>query len=69
MEQRRNQLIRCSCGNILAGYDESGLNVTKKGRVAIFSSRSAEITLICEHCGQKIGFVLDKHGLHWNTQD
>lgn len=64
-----NQLIRCPCGNILAGYDESGLNVTKKGRVAIFSSRSAKVMLLCERCGQKMGFVLDENGIHWNTQD
>lgn len=69
INHRNNQLNRCHCGNILAGYDESGLNVTRKGRVAIISSHSAEVTLICEHCGQKMGFVLDENGLHWNTRD
>lgn len=64
-----NQLVRCPCGNVLAGYDGTDLNVTKKGRVAIFSSHSAEITLVCEHCGQKMGFVLDEHGLHWNVRN
>lgn len=68
-KHRNNQLIRCSCGNILAGYDESGLNVKKKGRVAIISSHSTEVMLICERCGQKMDFVLDEHGIHWNTRD
>ena len=30
MEQRKNQLLRCPCGNILAGYDGRSLTIRKK---------------------------------------
>ena len=29
MEQRKNQLLRCPCGNILAGYDGRSLTIRK----------------------------------------
>ena len=60
MEQRRNQFVRCPCGNILAGYDGHNLIIRKKGRsVAVASSCQATIKITCEDCRRTVNVLLD----------
>lgn len=54
-----NQLLRCPCGNILAGYDGDTLTIRKKGRSVAVESCQATIKITCEDCGQAIDVLLD----------
>lgn len=58
-EHRSNQLIRCPCGNILAGYDGHDLTIRKKGRSVTVASCQATIKITCEDCGRAIDVLLD----------
>lgn len=59
MEQRKNQLLRCPCGNILAGYDGRSLTIRKKGRSVAVASGRANVEITCEDCGRRIDVLLD----------
>lgn len=56
---KNSQLIRCPCGNILAGYDGNTLTIRKKGRSAAVASSQADIKITCEDCGRTIDVLLD----------
>lgn len=56
---KNNQLIRCPCGNILAGYDGRNLTIRRKGRSAVVASCQATIKITCEDCGRAIDVLLD----------
>lgn len=58
------QLIRCHCGNILAGYDGRNLTIRKKGRSVAVESCQANIKITCEDCGQAITVLLDEQAVH-----
>ena len=60
----RNQLIRCPCGNILAGYDGHNLTIRKKGRSVAVASCQANIEITCEDCGCRIDVLLDGQADH-----
>ncbi len=63
-EQKKN-LIRCSCGNVLAGYSmEGSMNITKKGRTAVVSSSHAEVSIKCERCGNWTVIKLDNKSFY-----
>lgn len=64
MEQRKNQLLRCPCGNILAGYDGRSLTIRKKGRSVAVASCQATIKITCEDCGRAIRVLLDEQAVH-----
>lgn len=64
MEQRKNQLLRCPCGNILAGYDGRSLTIRKKGRSVAVASSQANIEITCEDCGCRIDVLLDLSLIH-----
>ena len=64
MEQRKNQLLRCPCGNILAGYDGRNLTIRKKGRAIAVESCQATIKITCEDCGRAIDALLDEQAVH-----
>lgn len=59
-----NQLIRCLCGNILAGYDGRNLTIRKKGRSVAVASSRANIEITCEDCGRAITVLLDGQAVH-----
>lgn len=56
---KNSQLIRCPCGNILAGYDGNTLTIRKKGRSVAVASCQATIKITCEDCGRAIDVLLD----------
>ena len=56
---KNNQLVRCPCGNILAGYDGHNLTIRKKGRSVAVASSQANIKITCEDCGRRIDVLLD----------
>ena len=58
-KHENNQLVRCHCGNILAGYDGHNLTIRKKGRSVTVASSQAKIEIICEDCGRGIDVLLD----------
>lgn len=62
--KKSNQLIRCPCGNILAGYDGDTLTIRKKGRSVAVESCQANIEITCEDCGCKIDVLLDGQAVH-----
>lgn len=63
-DQKRS-LIRCSCGNVLAGYSmEGSMNITKKGRTAVISSSHAEVSVKCERCGNWTIIKLDNKDVY-----
>ena len=61
---KNNQLIRCPCGNILAGYDGHNLTIRKKGRSVAVESCQANIEITCEDCGRRIDVLLDGQAVH-----
>ena len=61
---RNNQLIRCHCGNILAGHDGHNLTIRKKGRSVAVASSQANIKITCEDCGRRIDVLLDGQAIH-----
>ena len=61
---KNNQLIRCPCGNILAGYDGRNLTIRKKGRSVAVESCQANIKITCEDCGRRIDVLLDGQAIH-----
>ena len=70
MEQRKNQLLRCPCGNILAGYDGHNLTIRKKGRSVAVASCQANIEITCEDCGCRIDVLLDgQASIHGQWQE
>ena len=70
MEQRKNQLHRCPCGNILAGYDGHNLTIRKKGRSVAVASSQANIKITCEDCGRRIDVCLmDRPSIHGQWQE
>ena len=62
--KKSNQLIRCPCGNILAGYDGDTLTIRKKGRSVAVASCQANIKITCEDCGRRIDVLLDGQTIH-----
>ncbi len=64
VNHRNNQLIRCHCGNILAGYDGHNLTIRKKGRSVAVASSQANIEITCEDCGCRIDVLLDGQAIH-----
>lgn len=64
VNHRNNQLIRCHCGNILAGYDGHNLTIRKKGRTVAVASSQANIEITCEDCGCRIDVLLDGQAIH-----
>lgn len=52
-------LIRCRCGNIIAGYDGNVLTISRKGRIAAIRSEQADVTVMCEKCGRTTRILLD----------
>lgn len=61
---KNNQLVRCICGNILAGYDGRSLTIRKKGRSVAVVSCQANIEITCEDCGCRIDVLLDGQADH-----
>ena len=64
MEQRKNLLLRCPCGNILAGYDGRSLTIRKKGRSVAVASSQANIEITCEDCVCRFDVLLDGQAIH-----
>ena len=62
--KKSNQLIRCPCGNTLAGYDGDTLTIRKKGRSVAVESCQANIEITCEDCGRRIDVLLDGQAVH-----
>lgn len=63
-KHKNNQLIRCPCGNILAGYDGNTVTIRKKGRSVAVASSQANIKITCEDCGRRIDVLLDGQAIH-----
>lgn len=61
---KNNQLVRCICENILAGYDGHNLTIRKKGRSVAVASCHANIEITCEDCGRRIDVLLDGQAIH-----
>ena len=64
---KNNQLIRCPCGNILAGYDGHNLTIRKKGRAIAVASSQAKIEITCEDCQRTVNVLLDGRADHLCT--
>ena len=62
--KKSNQLIRCPCGNILAGYDGNTVTIRKKGRAVAVASSQVNIKITCEDCGRRIDVLLDGQAIH-----
>ena len=64
VNHRNNQLIRCPCGNILAGYDGRSLTIRKKGRSVAVASSRANVEITCEDCQRTVNVLLDEQAVH-----
>ena len=62
-------LIRCRCGNIIAGYEGYLLTVSRKGRVVTFSANNADITVMCEKCGRTTRILIDGANIYHVEED
>lgn len=62
-------LIRCRCGNIIAGYEGYLLTVSRKGRVVTFSANNADITVMCEKCGRTTRILIDGANIYHTEED
>lgn len=62
-------LIRCRCGNIIAGYEGYRLTVSRKGRVVTFSANNADITVMCEKCGRTTRILIDGANIYHTEED
>ena len=66
---KNNQLVRCICGNILAGYDGRSLTIRKKGRSVAVASSQANIKITCEDCGCRTFCLMDRPSIHGQWQE
>lgn len=62
-------LIRCRCGNIIAGYEGQLLTVSRKGRVVTFSANNAEATVMCEKCGRTTRILMDGANIYHTEEE
>lgn len=62
-------LIRCRCGNILAGYEGHLLTVSRKGRVVTLSANNADMTVMCEKCGRTMKILIDGANIYHTEEE
>lgn len=65
----RRSLIRCQCGNVLAGYDGNILTISRKGRNVTFRSECADVTVMCEKCGRTTKILVNKPYAYYTEGD
>lgn len=66
----RNQLIRCPCGNILAGYDGHNLTIRKKGRSVAVASSQANIKSPARTAGaESTSYLMGRPSIHGQWQE
>ena len=69
MEQRKNQLLRCPCGNILAGYDGRSLTIRKKDPSPWHPARQISKSLAKTVGAESTFCLMDRPSIHGQWQE